>query len=264
VATLLIDGDTLAYRAALGAEKIVEDFDGDVVQRIADLDEARSTVDAEIENICDHLGVKTYKLALTGPTNFRKALLPTYKSKRGPKPMALNGVRKHLVENRAAVIKDGLEADDVVGIWATHPTLIKGEKIVVSIDKDLRSIPGKLWNTNREAPVETITLNQADYWHMRQTLTGDTTDGYVGCPKVGPITADRMLIPEGVPAHRVPKWEIVLAAFEKAGLTEDDALVQARVARILRSTDYDFKKKEPILWTPATSGTPSAKASSSS
>ena len=41
-----------------------------------------------------------------------------------------------------------------------------------------------------------------------------------------------------------------MEAFEKKGLTEDDALLQARVARILRASDYDFKKKEPIMWTP--------------
>jgi hypothetical protein len=28
------------------------------------------------------------------------------------------------------------------------------------------------------------------------------------------------------------------------------ALAQARVARILRNTDFNFKTKEPILWTP--------------
>ena len=39
-----------------------------------------------------------------------------------------------------------------------------------------------------------------------------------------------------------------MAAFEKKGLTESDALVQARVARILRASDYDFAAKKPILW----------------
>lgn len=34
------------------------------------------------------------------------------------------------------------------------------------------------------------------------------------------------------------------------GMTEEDLLVQARVARILRATDWNFEKEEPILWTP--------------
>ena len=34
-------------------------------------------------------------------------------------------------------------------------------------------------------------------------------------------------------------------------LTEDDALVNARLARILTADDYDFKNKQPKLWSPA-------------
>ena len=45
-------------------------------------------------------------------------------------------------------------------------------------------------------------------------------------------------------------WAVVLAAYEKAGLTEADALAQARVARILRASDYDFKQKKVKLWNP--------------
>ncbi len=83
---------------------------------------------------------------------------------------------------------------------------------------------------------------------MYQTLTGDSTDGYKGCPKVGPVAAARLLEPlMGEPAGM---WIAVLLSFKKAGLTEADALVQARVARILRHTDYDFTNKLPILWTP--------------
>ena len=41
-------------------------------------------------------------------------------------------------------------------------------------------------------------------------------------------------------------------AYIKAGYTRDDALEQARLARILRWTDWDEKKGEPILWTPNT------------
>ena len=43
----------------------------------------------------------------------------------------------------------------------------------------------------------------------------------------------------------------MLTAFHKAGLTEEDALVQARVARILRADDYNFKNGEITLWEPS-------------
>ena len=39
-------------------------------------------------------------------------------------------------------------------------------------------------------------------------------------------------------------------AYVEAGLTDAHALTQARVARILRASDYNFKERTPILWTP--------------
>ena len=48
-------------------------------------------------------------------------------------------------------------------------------------------------------------------------------------------------------------WKGVVETYFTKGLTEGDALIQARLARILRHEDYDYKKKEPILWTPRTS-----------
>ncbi len=45
-------------------------------------------------------------------------------------------------------------------------------------------------------------------------------------------------------------WATVVKAFEDKGLTEDDALCNARLARILTNEDYDSRKQEPRLWTP--------------
>jgi DNA polymerase-1 len=45
-------------------------------------------------------------------------------------------------------------------------------------------------------------------------------------------------------------WERVVSAYEKAGLSEAEAITQARVARILRASDYDFVNKSVKLWSP--------------
>jgi DNA polymerase-1 len=92
-----------------------------------------------------------------------------------------------------------------------------------------------------------VSEDEADYWHLFQTLTGDQTDGYSGCPGIGPKKAEAIL---QHPDNQDDLWGVVVRTFVKAGLNEDEALVQARVARILRASDYDFEKKEPILWTP--------------
>ena len=38
--------------------------------------------------------------------------------------------------------------------------------------------------------------------------------------------------------------------YKKEGLDEKYALTQAQVARILKSTDYNYKRKEVKLWQP--------------
>jgi DNA polymerase-1 len=46
------------------------------------------------------------------------------------------------------------------------------------------------------------------------------------------------------------RWVRIVEAFTKAGLNESEAILQARLARILTADLYDFKNKAPILWVP--------------
>jgi DNA polymerase-1 len=127
-----------------------------------------------------------------------------------------------------------LEGDDVLGILATASE----EYIVWSLDKDLKQIPG---NHLIDDEVVTISTADADRFHMYQTLVGDTSDGYKGCPGVGPVKADKIL---------TGGWTAIVDAYAKAGLTENDAIHQARLARILRSGEYDEQTHEVTLWIP--------------
>lgn len=105
----------------------------------------------------------------------------------------------------------------------------------------MRSIPCPFYNFIQDTFHKT-TQAEADYQFLYQTLVGDATDNYKGCPKIGEVGAKRIL-------DKDCSWDAVVAAYEKAGLSEEEALTQARVARILRYEDVgkDFK---PILWTP--------------
>ncbi|UYO52513.1 hypothetical protein [Rhodopseudomonas palustris] len=259
--TVLIDGDILAYKAACINQK---DFDlGDDVTGVdTDPDKARSDVEDMIDGVADRLGASEIIVALTGPlgevsgANFRKELYPDYKGKRGKKPVLLAHVKEHIRSTYSTKIKEGIEADDTLGILATHPTLIAGKKVVVSIDKDLLQIPGRHFNPDT-GEKRMISEALGDWYFLMQTLTGDQTDNYPGCPRVGPVKAKAILEqrPDGPIdpeiTHTEWRWSLIVEAYAKRGLTEDDALVQARLARILRHTDYDFKRKEPILWTPS-------------
>ena len=90
------------------------------------------------------------------------------------------------------------------------------------------------------------TPKECDWWHLIQTLTGDATDGYSGCPTVGKVTAQKILNDKKMTVGKM--WELVVKAYAKQGLMEHDAFQQARVARILRHGDYNKKTGEVNLW----------------
>ena len=132
---------------------------------------------------------------------------------------------------------DTLEADDAMGIYATK---FSGN-VIVSPDKDMRQIPGSLYNLT-----EHVTVNKAEgaKWHLIQTLAGDQTDGYAGAPGIGVKRAEILFDKHGY------SWETVVNVFKEKGLDEEIALQNARLAKILTVDDYDFKQRCPILWTP--------------
>jgi DNA polymerase-1 len=81
---------------------------------------------------------------------------------------------------------------------------------------------------------------------MFQTLTGDSSDGYSGIKGCGAVKAERVLYNS---EKTLPSmWKAVVEEYKRNNLTEKDALLQARMARILRTQDYNFKTKKPILW----------------
>jgi DNA polymerase-1 len=245
----LIDGDIVAYKASFGNEAMLDLGDG-VINISADLPAAEETADHMIEAIKDKLSAKKIIVALSDRSrNFRKEIYSDYKATRDyrRKPVALAHLNSYLAKKYGVKIHDGLEADDVLGILCTHPKKFAGQKpIIVTIDKDLLQIPGRHYNPDKDLK-RMVSLSDGDMQFYTQVLTGDSVDNFPGCPGIGPKRAAAIL----TGARPTPDmWPLVRAAYERAGKTEDDALVQARVARILRYADYNFKRKEPILWTP--------------
>lgn len=144
---------------------------------------------------------------------------------------------------------DGLEADDLMGILAT--TEGYEDSIVVTLDKDLKTIPGRHYNPVKDDKPRTVTQAEADRYWLYQTLIGDSTDGYKGCPLIGPVKAEKIL---GTETSLGALWGRVEATYKAAGVGVAGCLQQARVARILRRSDYCKDTKTIRLWHP--SGTP--------
>lgn len=244
---LLIDGDILTYRTCWAVQTEAIWADG-IVTTATNVKELESQADSTIMYWQEKLEVEDFIICFSDPKGkyFRHKILEDYKGNRksGKKPLGYHHLADYLKNKYVHLVLPECEADDALGILATDPNH-KGRNIIISIDKDMRTIPCEYFNMDTEV-TELIEEPVADFMHMWQTLVGDSTDNYKGCPGIGTKKAADLL--NGPSALTL--WERVVGAFEKAGLTKEDALVQARVARILRDDDYDIQKGEVILWEP--------------
>ncbi len=242
---LLIDGDQFVFTAAVAIEQETRwDEHNHVLYSSPEL--AWVNLEAMLLRIFDRFETHDHVLTFSGPNNFRHEVDPTYKSNRKGvrKPMCYAVVREMCDANYNTLVMEGLEADDVMGILQTKPG--SAQRIIVSQDKDMKTIPGTLW-TGKD--LLQITEAEADYNHLYQTLIGDATDSVKGCPGIGPVKASSILSPEYLAKAGMTPWQAIVAAYEKAGMTEETAVQQARLVRILRWSDWDGENKKPILWT---------------
>ncbi len=160
---------------------------------------------------------------------------------------------------------------------STHGRRAEEERVIVGKDKDFLTVPGKyhrIGHYTDVAKTKPLIIEsspwQAKRWHMIQTLAGDRTDGYPGCKNIGMERAERIIdqpellvqgwgvITRGInKGNSVPKWTaepsrnywaVIVSNYRKADLTEEDALVTARLAHILHWEDY--RDGKAILWTP--------------
>lgn len=249
--TALFDADIVAYKATAATEGVWY-FNGkdDEPAVHADYDEAIKKVEEYIDKVANHLKADALVICLTDETNFRLDIYPKYKHNRVGKrrPEFLRAVKDYLAETYQTYKRPGLEADDCMGILATHASLIRGEKIMVSEDKDMKTVPAMLFNPEKDQKARKVSETEAMRFHLEQTLTGDPTDGYPGCPGIGPKSPYVARVREAKTLRE--GWQIVVEGYESKGLTEDDAIVQARCARILRAQDWDFQARKPRLWLP--------------
>ena len=236
---LLIDADYIVYKNCAAAETEL-DFGEDVILVTSNFSDAYNATTKELTKLKDEFGsFPDIKLFFSDTKNFRKKIAPSYKGHRNrKKPCGYKRVINKLKTEFDVVIMPTLEADDAMGIYATqYPG-----NVIVSPDKDMKQIPGTLYNLDEKF---TITSDSGRAWHLIQCLSGDQTDGYSGVPGIGVKRAQTLFDKEGY------SWKTVVKAFKDKGLNEYDAILNARLAKILTIDDYDTEKQEPILWTPS-------------
>ena len=219
----LIDADSIYFRVACVTQKPQE---------------IRKAINYTMTEIKRNVGTDNLMCAVKGHGNFRHDIYPDYKANRkelDPKiKKALNYGHKYMVDYHGAIMADGMEADDLVSIWATEQRDYGADSVIVGIDKDLLQIPGWHYNFVKKLEPSYVDPDTAHYNLMLQCLTGDSADNIPGIKGIGPKKAEKILA--GVPLER--RWSRIKAAWRghKAG----DPDLSRRLLTMLSSwTEYE-------------------------
>lgn len=265
--TAVIDADVIAYTAAAAAESDSHDIYMNryvALPSEVPLHAAKRIADTMLAQWVTKAGADTLILAFSGPSssNFRRGVHKLYKSNRtGEKPACYVEVVAALQAVYPWVAYDCLEGDDVLGMAVTDPST-HDDHIAVSTDKDILTLPGKLCHIRKDGTCDMYDRQEqhADWYWMKQTIMGDSTDGYKGAPGIGEKGATARL---GTLKSLRAMWDVVIEAYKEQHLKPaqkkkfvttspyQEALMNARCARILRHGDFNHETGEVKLWVPA-------------
>lgn len=171
--------------------------------------------------------------AVKGKDNYRKQLSADYKSTRPELDKdirdKLNYLHKHAV-SKGAIQADGMEADDLVAIWAHEALDRKEDYVICGIDKDLLQIPGQHYNYGKDT-WQLINEEEALHNLYLQCLTGDNTDNIPGLKGIGPKKAAKILA--GVPLSR--QWNKIKATWKEHNQPIKQLELSHKLLRMLTS-----------------------------
>lgn len=154
------------------------------------------------ERFCDLYRVEMY--ITTCGNNFRNDIEPTYKQSRKSNKY-VRAVREYF-KNNDTFYSDTLEADDLIADRARE--LGKNNYLIISIDKDLKTIGGHYWSfytknvkdengyhtkVYKQPDVEFIEDDEANRLFYIQMLMGDKTDDIRGLDGIGVKRAEKIL-----------------------------------------------------------------------
>lgn len=259
---LLFDADMLIYRFCCACQED-SPFNKELVLKACPTetwDTIQMRVKQCVELASAHFDESIEVVMVLSPKEktFRYDLFPEYKANRKDivKPVLLSEMYKKIQKEYHTEIWDNLEADDVLGVLADQ-----GNTCIVSNDKDLKQI-----ETNHMSLSEPEFIEYSYYgeqFFLKQCIAGDSTDGYYGVPGIGMKKAEKILNAKGW------TWDTVVSCYTEAmspktkngkkvesvnlGLTEEDALLNARMAYILKEKEeYNSEAGTVNYWTPDT------------
>lgn len=240
--TAILDGDILAYTAAAWAQSAQVDEMG-VTDRVTH-EATRWMREAMAERML-------IAFSCSRADNYRKVIWPDYKSHRDdkPSPPLLPHAVKVMKEAFPFMVIPHLEADDILGMLGSKATLKDGSvPVMVTIDKDLRQVPGWHYNPDKDDHPVRVTQEEGDRFFHKQWLMGDATDSIPGLWKWGPAKADKLL--DALPHFALTGPVLEAYAHHPKGYPLEYAYQMAQCVRILRAGDYDSATGTIGLWYP--------------
>jgi DNA polymerase-1 len=235
---LIVDGDIVNFVIGRVTEDVT-DF-GDQVCKSFDKEAIVRLLDIAIDDIGTKCGYSRENIifSISCEKNYRKEHFPTYKSNRKTvvKPQGLAWLRQYLKDNADKynlLLIENLEADDCMGIFGTSGD---GNISIHSEDKDLFTIPVRQWDFKKNKFITPTPLESIRFLYT-QVLTGDTVDGYKGCPRIGKVKAEAALRDC---SNELEMLQACYVRYHKVYGTgaEEELLMQIGQARILHQIDY--------------------------
>lgn len=201
---LIIDGDILPYSIGFAFNKEGDNLRVATIALNRRLNYIKEYIDERFKS-ANGSQIKKISIYMSNDDvkNFRYdvAITQPYKENRvdSEKPKFYTKLREELIKNKYSIVVSGIEADDAMGIDAARNP---GKSIIVSMDKDLRMIPGWHWEMSDDRhpffvqdPGYLSLERRAGYiqlfgtgtaWLYAQMLMGDKADNIPGLRGFGP------------------------------------------------------------------------------
>jgi hypothetical protein len=209
----LIDGDVICYHSC-PPRRVYDDETTQVVllgedgkrrpqeytpeEEQAYLETAWSNLRYLLDSIHEKVYCDDKLIAMGGGKNFRDDVYPEYKQHRHRnnafKNTTVPVLRRLAVAEGYAINADGMEADDLLCIWAGEARKIGQDYIICSVDKDLLCIPGQHYRMHKgNEKIITVDELEARRHYHEQLIKGDPTDNIPGVIGIGEKTATKLL-----------------------------------------------------------------------
>lgn len=270
---ILLDADMLLFRCVSATEVEVQ-LDDDVWTRHSELPTAREMYWDQVTLWVDLFGCSLADVwhCFTDRSAWRRDLFPEYKANRKgvAKPIGFKALKSELLGEDTAFMFERIEADDLMGIFATMPEVEEDPVVIASGDKDLMQVAGiHVWMDSGKVVeeeegldvsyssgsiIKANTVEHAERFTYQQYLSGDSTDGIPGCPTIGDKRARDIVATFDI-NKPLDCWEEIVRTYEKKGKVEqpsETATRQAQLIRVLRHGEYDFNTHKVHPWNPPT------------